>query len=246
MNPSANRSSAEGWIRKCAGSSLVLLPEMFTTGFCMTPSDSSKGWQETVDWMADMARRYDVAIGGGVAVEECGNYYNRFYVVDKRGQVTHYDKRHLFSFAGEDKAYSGGERRVVVEIEGVRVLLLTCYDLRFPVWGRNRGDYDVMVCIASWPSSRRGAWDTLLRCRAIENLAYVCGVNIVGSDPNCQYSGGTAAIDYKGNTISAVEDNTTGVATIEIDMKSLQKFRDKFPALSDADNFEIKNKHNSL
>lgn len=240
LDSQANRASGEEWISECGGSSLVLFAEMFSSGFSASPADSSKDAEATLDWMQKMAQKYQVAIGGSVAVKDADKYYNRFYVVEKSGKVNHYDKRHLFTFAGEHHNYTGGDERVVIEIEGVRILLLVCYDIRFPVWMRNRGDYDVIACVANWPKSRRYAWDTLLKARAIENQSYVCGVNIVGSDPNCIYSGGTAAIDFMGATIDKVEDEMRGIASINIDLDALREFRAKFPAMDDADDFEIK------
>lgn len=240
LQPQKNRVAADGWIAKCSDSRLVILPEMFTSGFCTNPSECAEESGETLRWMAEMARKYDIAIAGSVATEERGKFYNRLYVVMRNGEYVKYDKRHLFSFGGEDKSYSAGRERVVVEIDGVRILLLICYDLRFPVWSRNRGDYDVMMCVANWPSARREVWDTLLRARAIENLCYVCGVNIVGEDPTARYSGGTSAIDYRGRLIASVADEEQGIVSFEVDMKSLKAFRDKFPALDDADNFELR------
>ncbi len=245
LSAPSNRSDAERWIAKCEGAQFVVLSEMFTTGFCVDPALLAESDCETLQWMKQMAERYGCAIAGGVAVEdvtESGerSFYNRLYVVNRDGSHTKYDKRHLFSFADEQLKYRAGGRRVVVEIEGVRVLLLVCYDLRFPVWSRNCGDYDMIICVANWPASRRSAWDILLRARAVENLCYVCGVNIVGEDPSCSYSGGTVAVDYKGNVIAAVEDNESGIATFEIDLEALNRFRERFPALNDADKFEIK------
>lgn len=234
-----NRERAERWIAECEESDLVIFPEMFTTGFCMEPEIMAERKSETLEWMMNMAKRYDTAIAGSVAVEDEGNYYNRLYLVKKDGSHVKYDKRHLFTFAGEDKVYSAGDERVVVGLNGVRILLLICYDLRFPVWSRNRGDYDMILYVANWPNSRRTPWDVLLRARAIENLSYVCGVNIVGEDRSCRYSGGTVVVDYMGNVISSVADDCEGVATAVLDIDSLVKFRNKFPALYDADEFEM-------
>lgn len=235
-----NSRSYEELIRGCEGSSLILLPEMFSTGFSTSPSESSKSGEAALDWLAKMAHKYQTAVGGSLAIKDGDKYYNRFYVVEKSGKINQYDKHHLFTFAGEHHNYTEGEERMVIEIEGVRILLLVCYDLRFPVWSRNRGDYDVMAIVANWPKSRRNAWDTLLKARAIENVSYVCGVNIVGSDPNCTYSGGTAAINFMGEVVDSVEDDMVGVATLNIDMNALHEFRAKFPTLDDADDFEIK------
>lgn len=239
LDSNYNREIAEKLLDKHRGSNIYFFAEMFTTGFCMTPKDSAESGKETLTWLREMAVERGVAIGGSVSVEENGKYYNRFYVAKADGSYVQYDKRHLFSFAGEDKSYEAGQERVIVEVDGVRILLSVCYDLRFPVWSRNRGDYDAMVYVANWPSQRRFVWDTLLRARALENQAYVCGVNIVGSDPNCVYSGGTAAIDYLGGTIGQVPDNEEGVVSFEIDIKALDEFRDKFPALNDADDFTL-------
>lgn len=239
LNASANRVSAEEWIKRCQGSTLCVLPEMFSTGFCMNPTQNTTEWRQTLEWMKEMAAKYQLAVAGSVAVEEGGRYYNRLYVVHKCGKVEKYDKHHLFTFAGEHNNYTAGDERVIITIEGVRILLLVCYDLRFPVWIRNHGDYDAIVCVANWPSPRRGAWDTLLKARAIENLSYVCGVNIVGEDSTCQYSGGTVALNFLGEDIQRVEDNKKGIATVDIDLAALAEFRAKFPALNDGEKFEI-------
>ncbi len=240
LQPEKNSVVAEGWIEKCCDSDIVVFSEMFTTGFCMNPERSSVSGDETLHWMQGVAKKYDVAIAGSVAVEEAGQYYNRLYVVRGDGTYTKYDKRHLFTFAGESEHYTSGDDRVVFEICGVRVLLLICYDLRFPVWIRNRGDYDVILCVANWPHSRRAVWDVLLKARAIENVSYVCGVNIVGEDISCSYSGGTAAIDFMGRSVASVADNEPGMATFDVDLEALRAFRVKFPALDDADDFEFR------
>ncbi|MFI3262225.1 MAG: amidohydrolase [Rikenellaceae bacterium] len=239
LAPDDNKNNAEQWIAQCVGSDLVVLPEMFTTGFCTDPRDSAEKGEQTLVWMQQMAALYDVHLAGSVAVNVDGEYYNRLYVVSPDGTYVKYDKRHLFTFAGEHKFYKAGDQKVIVEIAGVRILLLICYDLRFPVWSRNRGDYDMILYVANWPTPRRKPWDLLLRARAIENLCFVCGVNIVGSDPFVEYSGGTAAINFIGETVAEVADNEEGVATFELNMDNLKAFRDKFPALNDADNFEI-------
>ncbi len=239
MQPERNWNRVEEWISKCCDSTLVVLPEMFTTGFCMESQSIVQKSCDVLERMVGLSNRYGVAIIGSVAVEEGDRCYNRLFCVKPDESYAKYDKRHLFSFAAEDQHFEAGRDRVVVEVGGVRILLLVCYDIRFPVWSRNRGDYDVIVCVANWPESRRQPWDILLRARAIENLSYVCGVNIVGELQSCNYSGGTAAIDFLGNVVSSVADGECGVATINIDMKALRRFRAKFTALEDADNFEI-------
>ncbi len=238
----ANQQAALEWILKSRdeGVDLCILPEMFSTGFCMDPSKCAQNEESALDWFRNLVAKYDIAIGGGIAIVRDGEYINRFYIVEPNGKVSHYDKRHLFTFAGEDNHYKSGLERVVVEIKGVKILLLICYDLRFPVWCRNTDNYDLILCIANWPKSRRFVWDTLLLSRAIENLCYVGGVNIVGEDPSCVYSGGTAAINFRGETISQVEDDAHGIAIFDVDLEALQSFRAKFPALDDRDKFEIK------
>ena len=178
--------------------------------------------------MRRYAAGHDCAVAGSVAVQEDGKYYNRFYFVSPDGEVRSYDKKHLFTYGGEDKHYTAGTERVVVNYRGVRFLLEVCYDLRFPVWSRNRGDYDVALYVASWPSPRVEAWKALLRARAIEN-----------QDPYCDYCGGTAAIDPYGKTLSACEDGKEGQAEAFIDMNELEAFRKKFPVLDDADAFTL-------
>lgn len=234
-----NRQSAEKFIAQCEGSDLVVLPEMFTTGFCTVPLCGAESGEPTLKWMQQMAERYNVTLAGSVAVEIVGLYYNRMYFVRPDGSYEKYDKHHLFSFAGEHNHYRAGQERVIVELKGVRILLLICYDIRFPVWCRNRGDYDMILCVANWAKPRRMPWDTLLRARAIENLSYVCGVNIVGDDPTSYYTGGTAAINYKGDTIVMVEDEKEGIATFDLDMEALEAFRERFPVLNDADKFRL-------
>ena len=178
---------------------------------------------------------------GSVTVEAEGRYYNRFYFVRPDGTYEYYDKHHLFTYGGEHLEFAGGERRVVVEFRGWRILLQVCYDLRFPVWARNRGDYDMILYVASWPSSRVGAWSALLRARAIENLSYVVGVNRVGDDPSCHYNGASALIDYLGTTLAELPADKAGVLRGEATKEALEAFCAKFPALRDADSFELKN-----
>ena len=155
-------------------------------------------------------------------------------------RVVIYDKRHLFTYGGEQERFSAGHSRVTVEWRGWRFLLTVCYDLRFPIWLRNRDDYDAMICVANWPDKRRYHWDTLLRARAIEDQCYVLGVNRVGEDPVCVYNGGTVLLDPYGNVLAACPDNTESECSAELDMKMLQDYRAKFPVLEDADKFELK------
>ena len=235
-NPAKNIERAERAIRGNIGADLYVLPEMFSTGFCTEPEGIAESCDsDTLKWMRRKAAEIDAAIAGSIAVEQEGKYYNRFYFVKPDGSVTYYDKKHLFTYGGEHLRFTAGEERVVVEWRGVRILLEVCYDLRFPIWARNRGDYDMILYVASWPTPRVAAWSSLLVARAIENQCYVAGVNRVGTDPACEYCGGSVIIDSYGRTIAACTDNTECEATAEVDMEALEAFRKKFPVLKDAD-----------
>jgi predicted amidohydrolase len=185
--------------------------------------------------MKEKAASTGAAIAGSVAVTDGKSYYNRFYFVKPDGSVAHYDKKHLFTYGGEHHRFTAGEERVVVEHCGVRILLEICYDLRFPVWARNRGDYDMILYVASWPTPRVPAWSALLLARAIENQCYVAGVNRVGTDPSCEYCGGTVVIDPYGKTIAECPMGEESEASAVVDMDALEAFRQKFPVLEDRD-----------
>lgn len=215
---------------------LYILPEMFSTGFCTFPEGVAEDAEgKSLQWMKDKSAQLDAAVAGSVAVEENGRYYNRFYFVKPDGSVSSYDKKHLFTFGGEHERFTAGTERVVVEFRGVRILLEVCYDLRFPIWSRNHGDYDMILYVASWPTVRVGAWKSLLVARAIENQCYVAGVNRVGTDPFNEYSGGSMIIDPYGKIIASCEDGAQMSACAEIDMDMLEAFRKKFPVLNDSD-----------
>lgn len=220
---------------------LIVLPEMFTTGYCADPSQSDTAiddGMQTVTWMRHIAGRYCAAVAGSVAVADKGRYYNRLYFVRPDGGVEYYDKRHLFAMGGVADRYTAGRRRVVVEWRGVRILLQVCYDLRFPVFSRNRGDYDMIVYSANWPTPRIAVWDTLLRARAIENQCYVAGVNRVGRDPWCEYCGHTALVDACGRVVTSCADGDALVIG-DVDMDALAAFRRKFPVLDDRDAWPV-------
>lgn len=239
-DPASNRSRIESALGNIPAPDLIILPEMFSTGFATSPEGIAEDApSETFAWMKRMAAEMDCAFAGSVAICENGLYYNRFAFVKPDGNVTLYDKHHLFTYGGEDKRFTAGKGRVVVEWRGVRFLLSVCYDLRFPVWLRNRKDYDALICVASWPTPRRKAWDALLRARAIENQCFVLAVNRVGKDPSCEYCGGTALIDPYGATIAAAEDGMEAIIEGEIEMDRLDTFRKAFPVLNDSDDFEI-------
>jgi predicted amidohydrolase len=234
--PITNIERADKAISENAGADLYILPEMFSTGFCTLPEGIAESEGLSLDWLKAKAAAMNAAIAGSVATEEQGKYYNRFYFVKPDGSVEYYDKRHLFTYGGEHNHYTAGDKRVVVEWRGVRILLEVCYDLRFPIWSRNRGDYDMIIYVASWPTPRVEAWKALLVARAIENQCYVAGVNRVGDDPNCTYCGGSSIIDPYGRHMAICADNCECEVSAEIDIEALEAFREKFPVLKDADN----------
>lgn len=233
----SNLRTASGMIAASPEVDLIVLPEMFTTGYATVPEGVAESDGMSLEWMRSAAAGSGAAIAGSVAIEESGRFYNRFYFVRPDGSFDFYDKRHLFSFAGEDREYTPGNRRVVVEWRGFRVLLQVCYDLRFPVFARNRGDYDMIIYAANWPAVRIDAWNSLLKARAIENQCYVAAVNRIGKDPYLTYPGGTYLLDYMGRTVAGAQADTREAVFAETDMEPLVAFRKKFPALDDADNF---------
>lgn len=235
-NPLENLRKADAAIASAPGADLYVLPEMFPTGFCTVPDGVAEPEGGLVlQWMKDRAARTDAALAGSVAVRNEGRYYNRFYFVTPDGSVTWYDKKHLFTYGGEHERFTAGDKRVVIEFRGVRIMLLVCYDLRFPIWSRNHGDYDMILYVASWPVTRMNAWKSLLVARAIENQCYVAGVNRVGTDPSNEYGGGSMVIDPYGRMIASCEDGVECSASAEIDIPMLEAFREKFPVLNDSD-----------
>ena len=239
-DPAGNRARFEQKIAEAGSADLIVLPEMFSTGFCTQPRLAAEPLGgETLPWMKRIAQKTDCALAGSVAVEENGNYFNRFYFVKPDGSVSQYDKRHLFTYGGEHKEFTAGDKRVIVEYKGWRILLQICYDLRFPVWSRNRNDYDLALYTANWPTPRADAWSALLRARAIENLCYVAGINRTGTDPNCSYCGKSALLDFKGQTLADVEPGKEALLSAELDADALRDFRKNFPALQDADRFSL-------
>ena len=235
-DPAENFRRADEAIDCNPGSDLYVLPEMFSTGFCTQPEGIAEPAEnETVRWMKTKSQQTGTAIAGSIAIHEDGKYYNRFHFVTPDGNVATYDKKHLFTFGGEHKRFTSGDKRVIVTYKGVRILLEICYDLRFPIWSRNRGDYDMIIYVASWPTPRVEAWKALLTARAIENQCYVVGVNRVGDDPGNNYCGGSRVIDPYGQIMAECEDGKEMEVTAEVDMEVLEAFRAKFPVLDDAD-----------
>ena len=219
---------------------LYVLAETFATGFLAEGSTGQAEEQsrQIFSWMQHQAHRLDAAIAGSVAtVDDQGLLRNRLFFVRPDGGFDYYDKHHLFGFAGETDEFVAGERRVVVAWRGVRFLLQVCYDLRFPVFSRNRGDYDAVIYVANWPARRREVWQTLLKARALENQCFVVGVNRVGNDSACEYLGDSVILNAYGHVIAQCKSGVEEVAVSELDMEELQRFRQKFPVLKDADDF---------
>lgn len=232
----ANRQTAEHLILSAEKSDIYVLPEMWNTGVTAEPQSVAEDEDgETLLWMKRMSRELDAAVVGGVAVRlQDGTYRNRLYFVKPDGSVDCYDKHHLFTYGGEAIHFVPGEERVTVEWRGLLFRLCICYDLRFPLWVRNTDDYDVLICSASWPAVRTHAWNILTQARAIENQCYVLGVNRIGSDPVCQYIGGTTIVDPYGMPTTCPGGETT-VLTKTLDIKRLKSFREKFPVLKETD-----------
>ena len=216
------------------GADLFVLSETFATGF-MTEGALTFG-NTILDWMKHEAQRLDAAIAGSVAFsDDEGQARNRLFFVRPDGSYEYYDKRHLFSMAGETDTYVAGQQRVVVAWRGVRLLLQVCYDLRFPVFSRNHGDYDAVLYVANWPSSRREVWQTLLKARALENQCYVIGVNCVGCSSGVDYAGDSVVLDAYGHAVASCPAGEQATAIAGLDMERLNLFRQKFPVLNDAD-----------
>ncbi len=239
--PAANRDMFEEHVRKLSGSTdLILLPEMFTSGFTMEVDGLEDIGSPTSDWMREQARLSGAALCGSTVYKTANGHVNRLLFASPDGDITHYDKTHLFRMAGEHERYVAGARRVVTEYMGWRILLLVCYDLRFPVFCRNRQDYDLVLCVANWPAARRHPWRVLLQSRAIENQAFVAGVNRVGEDGNgVAYSGDSMLVDFKGHALIDREPDEKFVATETLSLKALENFREKFQAWRDADEFSL-------
>lgn len=224
---------------------LIILPEMFTTGFSMNAKKLAEPVNsKTFRWMKQQAAQTGAVVTGSYIVREGECFYNRLYAVYPDGTSLHYDKKHLFAIAGEGKAYSAGSKRLIIEVKGWKVLPLICYDLRFPVWSRSRKsnvslyEYDLLLYVANWPSPRINAWDTLLASRAIENLAYCAGVNRLGVDGvNAEYNGHSSVFNYKGDRIgySEAED----IVQVSLSAEELKNYRERYPFQIDADPLDL-------
>ncbi len=219
---------------------LLVLPEMFTTGFTMNPSAIAETMEgETISWLKQLAKKKTCAITGSLVIKESDNFYNRMVFVFPSGEVQFYDKRHLFTLAGEDKVYTKGTEKIVINYNNWNICLQVCYDLRFPVFVRNVENYDLLLYVANWPKPRINAWDTLLKARAIENMCYTIGVNRIGEDANqLEYPGHSQVIDFLGNQVLNCE-NDLGIFIINLDKQTQFEAREKFNFLNDRDDFSL-------
>ncbi len=220
---------------------LIVLPEMFSTGFSMNVKELSEPMDgETICWMQEQAEKQDAVISGSLMIKDDGKYFNRFVFVRPGGKIEFYDKRHLFSMGEENIHFLPGKVRKIFNLKDFRILPQICYDLRFPVFIRNRNDYDLIINVANWPAPRKNAWQVLLKARAIENQAYVVGVNRVGADANgIRYSGDSAVIDPKGKEMVVGKIKTEEVLVAKLSKSSLERFRSNFPAWQDQDDFQL-------
>ncbi len=218
---------------------LIVLPEMFTTGFTMKPQNIALSEDDgTVEWMKRMAQQYNVAMVGSIIFQENGKFFNRLYFVSPEGALEIYDKKHTFTLAGEDEVYEAGKEKLIFEYKGFRICPMICYDLRFPVWSRNTEDYDVLIYVANWPKKRINAWDTLLKARAIENMAYCIGVNRIGTDGvDFEYNGHSAVYDVLGEPLVYSEEGEILYATL--DKEHIEITRKKLRFLEDRDSFNL-------
>lgn len=240
--PGANRRHLAKLLAKADQADLILLPEMFTTGFSMQAemlAEEAAG--PTLTWLQEQAALHHCAISGSVMVKENGAYFNRLYFVYPNGDFKQYDKRHLFTLAGEQNVYTAGSEKLVLEYKGWRINPQICYDLRFPVWCRNTEDFDLQFFVANWPERRSEAWIALLKARAIENQCYLAGLNRLGEDGNGIYHSGDSAIhDPMGTKLSETEAHVETVEVVELYYSQLKRLREKFGFLKDRDAFEIR------
>ena len=220
---------------------VILLPEMFTSGFTMNPENVFETMQgQTIAWMKKTANEKQAAIGGSLVIKENDVFYNRFVFVKPNGSIETYDKRHTFTLAGEHRVYKAGTKKVVFDFKGWKLCPLVCYDLRFPVWSRNVENYDVLMYVANWPKPRINAWDTLLKARAIENMSYCIGVNRVGLDTNNhEYSGHSAVYDGLGNLLTSLKNNEEGIEIVSLEKNHISTIRNKLKFLDDRDTFTV-------
>lgn len=220
---------------------IVVLPEMFSTGFTMHASAVAETMQgKTVTWMQELASNKNSVITGSLVITENNKFYNRLLFVEPSGAIQYYDKRHTFALAGEEKVYASGDKKLIIDYKGWKICPLICYDLRFPVWSRNTENYDVLLYVANWPKPRILAWNTLLKARAIENMCYCVGVNRVGiDDAQNEYSGHSIVHDVLGNDMTAFKPNREQIEIVTLDKNHINYYRTKLKFLNDRDHFTL-------
>jgi predicted amidohydrolase len=241
-NPVANRLHFSEKIKNISEKTdLIVLPEMFSTGFTMnTAALAEEVHGETLRWMVNEAKKNDCAITGSLIIKEGSQFFNRLYFVFPDGSIRQYNKRHTFTLAGEHRVYTAGSEHLILEYKGFKICPLICYDLRFPVWARNTFNYDALIYVANWPKKRISAWDTLLKARAIENMSYCIGVNRVGLDGNNhEYIGHSAVYDVLGEQISTSANESEFVETIILDKEHIDSHRNHLQFLQDRDKFTL-------
>jgi predicted amidohydrolase len=240
-NADQNRMQFEKKINAIAENvDLIVLPEMFSTGFTMNPTTVSEPMNgTTILWLQRLAKSKNSAITGSLVIKENQNYYNRLVFVFPSGEIKHYDKRHLFSLVGEEKIYTSGNEKVLIEYKGFKICPLICYDLRFPVFARNVEEYDLLIYVANWPKPRITAWDVLLKARAIENMCFTIGVNRIGEDDNHhEYTGHSQVVDCLGNYLIEPQETASVFITV-LDKNKMFETRTKFGFLNDKDAFTV-------
>ena len=241
--PEENRNHLEKLISSASDTvDLVVLPEMFSTGFTMNPEPIAETMDgPSVSWMQQMAISKNMALCGSLVIQENEQYYNRLIFVQPNGRLTYYDKRHTFTLAGEHTVYTAGSKKLIVTYKGWRICPLICYDLRFPVWARNVEDYDLLIYVANWPVQRIKAWDSLLQARAIENMVYCAGVNRIGLDANnYEYNGHSAVYDVLGECLVMAKENSEELLELTLSKAHINKYRKKLQFLNDRDDFTIR------
>lgn len=241
-NPEANRAKIDELLQKIeTKTDVVFLPEMFTTGFSMNVSELAETIEgETVKWMKKRSAEHQLALCGSLIIQENDKFYNRSVFVEPSGEIHFYNKRHLFTMGNEESHFQKGTERLIVQYKGWRICPLICYDLRFPVWSRNRNEYDLLVYSANWPNARNDVWNTLLKARAIENQCYVVGVNRIGTDGNgIYYSGDSQVLNSKGKQIEQSLSAQKELLSATLSFRELSDFRSKFPVLNDSDDFSL-------
>ncbi len=240
-NPEANRKHIESKLEGLEDVEIIILPEMFTSGFTMNATSVAETMDgKTLNWLKELAQKKQSAITGSLVISENGNFYNRLVFVEPSGKVSQYDKRHTFTLAGEHKVYTAGTDKTIIDYKGWKICPLICYDLRFPVWARNTEDYDLLLYVANWPKVRVSAWDALLEARAIENMSYCIGVNRVGLDGNnYEYTGHSAAYNVLGHRIDSLPVENEAVEIVTLQKEHIKKYREKLGFLKDRDRFNL-------